>query len=83
MKAQDNKARDHRVKHGRPPQRAKHWHDKAVAFARQHGLVVGGVLDMHDHLADLKEWIDGMGRAEAEWSAWNDVVSILSSRRVA
>lgn len=70
------------MKHGRPPQRSRHWRDKASAFAREHGLEVKGVLDMHDHLADLLEW-EGADRASAEWYAWEQTVDILTPRRAA
>ena len=72
-------AREHRVKHGKPKQRAKHWHDRCVALAREHGLESPGVLDLFDHIADIREW-NGEARAEAEFNAWNETVQIFERK---
>lgn len=66
----------------RAPQRSAHWHTKARELARLNDLNVAGVLDMHDHLADLLEW-EGVPRAEAEWFAWQQTVEILVPKRAA
>lgn len=74
------KAQDHRVAVGRVKPRAAQWQAKAKAFAREHGLVVEGVLDMHDHLADLLEW-QGESRSHAEFYAWKQVVELMTPRK--
>lgn len=71
-----------RMRRSRPPQRGGQWLAKAKAFAREHGLVESGVLDMHDHLADLLEW-EGASRSHAEFFAWEQTVEMLTPRRVA
>lgn len=74
------KAQDHRVRVGRVKPRGAQWIAKAKAFAREHGLAERGVLDMHDHLADLLEW-EGASRVDAEFYAWEQVVDIMTPRR--
>lgn len=76
------KAREHRVKHGKPKGRSAHWLTKAKDLARELGLNVDGLLDLHDHLADLLEW-QGASRSDAEWYAWEQAVDVFRSRRVA
>lgn len=66
-----------RVRRGKPPARSGKWKTLARELARTHGLQVDGVLDMHDHLADLLEW-QGAPRAEAEHYAWEQTVDILT-----
>lgn len=73
------KAQAHRVQVGKPPQRSAHWQKKALAFAREHGLEVKGVLDMFDHFADLLEW-DGAPRDQAEHYAWEQAIELLKPR---
>lgn len=79
MNDASRKAQDHRVKHGKPPQRSKHWHRKAIEFAREHGLDVSDVLDMHDLQANLLEW-DGAPVSEAEHYAWELVLHYMTPR---
>ena len=79
MNAQERAAREHRVKHGRPRERSGKWEKKARAFAAEHGLELKGVLDMHDHLANILEW-DGAPPAEAEHYAWEQVLMYLTPR---
>lgn len=66
----------------KPPPRSAQWIVEAKRLAREHGLNANGVLDMHDHLADLLEW-DGAERADAEWRAWQQTVEILVPKRAA
>lgn len=71
-------SQEHRVKHGRPTQRAwTYWTRKARELAQQHRLDANGVLDEFDALADLYEW-GGDERAAAEQRAWADTVELLT-----
>lgn len=72
------KADPRALKYAKPPQRSAHWQAKAKAFAAEHGLEVKGVLDLHDHLADIAECIGGHERAAAEFYAWEQTVEILT-----
>lgn len=66
------------MKHGRIKPRSVQWERKARELvASRPDLKLGGVLDMHDHLADLNEW-DGADRATAEFYAWEQLVDIVT-----
>jgi hypothetical protein len=70
-------ANQDRVRRGRVKPRSAQWAAKARELAHQHGLKVDGLLDMHDHMADLLEW-EGADRTSAEFYAWEQLVDIVT-----